>query len=215
MSERWTGAFVGCLAVGLTYGVVRLWPDDWWLATAVLAVAGYVFGGRVRKWRRMALCDELTGLYNRRPFEQALKREWDRAARYDRPLSLLFLDVDDFGLVNKVYGHLAGDATLRVIARQLRHSIRSSDILARWGGEEFVVLLPDTTVEQAVRTAERIRRTVEQASVNDHGRTIGVTVSTGVAGYPGTAESPRELLRQAIAGQATAKGQKNAVAVVC
>lgn len=206
---------MGLGVVAFTYGLVALTWSGWALAAGLFTVGGWLVGGRIRRWRRLAEHDELTGVANRRPFERALAREWDRSVRYGHPLSLLFLDVDDFGLVNKVHGHLAGDAALRLISGQIRQSIRSTDIVARWGGEEFVVLLPDTTVDQALITAERIRSVIEQSCIRDRERTIAVTISMGVAGYPGTAQSPLELIRQAIEGQAEAKQHKNTVAVVC
>lgn len=212
MSERWFGALGGLCAVGVTYALLYVGLN--WVTVALLfGLVGWLYGGRVRRWRRQAENDELTGVANRRPFERALAREWARAVRYNRPLSLLFMDVDDFGMVNKAYGHLMGDQALRVISRQIRQTVRNTDIVARWGGEEFVILLPDTTVDQAVITAERIRRVVESAPVRDRDRMISVTVSMGVAGYPGAVETPSELLRHAIAGQSAAKVQKNAVAV--
>jgi two-component system cell cycle response regulator len=204
----------GFLAVAFTYGLVQLVWYGWAMAAGVCALAGWLFGGRVRRMRRLAEYDELTGVANRRPFERMLAREWERSLRHGYPLSVLFLDVDDFGMVNKIYGHLAGDAALRLISGRIRQTLRGTDIVSRWGGEEFVVLLPDTSVDEAVMTAERIRSVIEQSVVRDNDRTIAVTISMGVSGYPGTAESSAELVRQAIEGQSAAKVRKNAVAVV-
>jgi diguanylate cyclase (GGDEF)-like protein len=211
--ERWLGALAGLLAVAFTFGFTYL-PGGWFISGVVVAGFGWLLGGYARSLRRTAERDELTGISNRRPFERALEREWERAVRYDRPLSLLFLDADDFGAMNKRFGHLMGDEALKIIARQIRQHIRRTDLVARWGGEEFVVLLPETDRTQASMMAERIRALVEQCPVRDRDRVSQVTVSTGVASHPGKARSAAELLRQAIDGQAAAKVRKNAVTVV-
>ncbi len=215
MRERGAGLLVALVAVAVTYALTHLsivW--GWYMAAVFVGMLGWIIGGYVRELRRMAERDQLTGLCNRRPFERALEREWERAVRGGRSLSLLFLDIDDFGAINKQYGHLAGDEALRTIGRQIRQNLRRSDLLARWGGEEFVVLLPDTDISYASAVAERIRSVVEQCPIRSQGQNIRITVSTGVAAYPGDAHSGLDLLRQAIAGQMMAKVQKNAVGVV-
>jgi len=213
LRERWFGAFIGLASVAVTYGLARL-PAGWVIAAFTLALCGWLVGGYVRRLARQAQRDELTGLANRRTFEQTLAREWERAVRYDRPLSLLFIDVDDFGMVNKRYGHLMGDEALKVVTRLIRHNTRKIDMVGRWGGEEFVVLLPETDVESAFMLAERIRTVIAQHVIRDRDCGIQVTISTGVAGVPGTARTARDLVRQAIAGEAAAKTCKNAVRCV-
>ena len=114
----------------------------------------------------MATMDELTGLYNRRRFQERLKIETERARRYGRDLSLMMLDIDHFKLVNDTYGHQAGDAVLADLATLMRDATRETDQVARYGGEEFVILMPETPELAAVATAERIRETVaEHATV--------------------------------------------------
>jgi two-component system cell cycle response regulator len=213
LQERWVGALVGLTVLGLVYVCDRL-PQGWALGAVLLTALGWGLGGYIRHLRRLAERDELTGLVNRRAFERALQREWERANRFGLPLSLLFLDVDDFGQVNKRYGHLMGDEALRQVCRRIRQHVRRTDVVSRWGGEEFAILLPGTDVEQAVQIAERIRAVVERSPVRDRDRVISITVSTGVAGYPGKAESADDLLRQAISGQLLAKQHKNTVEVV-
>ncbi|HYF75885.1 MAG TPA: GGDEF domain-containing protein [Symbiobacteriaceae bacterium] len=213
MRERWLGALAGIAAAAMCYALARL-STGWFIAAVVLAVLGWLFGGHVRKLRRMAERDELTGVCNRRPFESLLNLEWERATRYRRPLSLLFIDVDDFRTVNKLYGHLMGDEALKVVTRLIRQNIRKTDTLARWGGEEFVVLLPETDVDAAVVLAERIRSVIAQHTIRDNDWAIQVTISTGVSGLPGKARSTRELLRLATAAEAAAKMQKNTVRCV-
>jgi diguanylate cyclase (GGDEF)-like protein len=213
MRERWLGALAGIAAAAVCYALARL-STGWFISAVVLAVTGWLFGGHVRRLRRMAERDELTGVCNRRPFENLLSLEWERATRYHRPLSLLFIDVDDFRTVNKLYGHLMGDEALKVVTRLIRQNIRKTDTLARWGGEEFVVLLPETDVEAAVVLAERIRSVIAQHTIRDNDWAIQVTISTGVSGLPGKARSTRELLRLATAAEAAAKMQKNTVRCV-
>lgn len=213
MRERWLGAFIGLVSVAATYLLARL-EAGWFIAAFAVAVMGWLVGSHFRRITRMAERDELTGTFNRRPFQRTLKREWERAVRYRRPMSLLFIDVDDFGRVNKLYGHLMGDEALKVIARLIRQNTRSMDVVARWGGEEFVVLLPETDVDDAFVLADRIRTVIAQHVIRDHDCAVQVTISTGIAGIPGAAGSPRELLRQAIAAEAAAKMHKNAVSCV-
>jgi diguanylate cyclase (GGDEF)-like protein len=136
--------------------------------------------------RALACTDGLTGLYNHRQFMQMLEEQLNRAERYAEPLSLLMFDVDNFKKFNDTYGHPTGDKVLITVGCVLRKSLRSFDLSFRYGGEEFVAILPDTDIKQAVRVAERIRSTIERESkrmltgVADH----GVTVSVGVASYP-------------------------------
>ncbi|MDF2627735.1 MAG: ggdef domain protein [Symbiobacteriaceae bacterium] len=213
MRERWLGALIGLASAAICYGLARL-NAGWVVAAFMLAVLGWVLGGYMRHLRRMAERDELTGVFNRRPFESILRLEWERAVRYRRPLSLLFIDVDDFRTVNKQYGHLVGDEALKAVARQIRQNTRRTDTVARWGGEEFVVLLPETDIESAAVLAERIRSVIAQHVIRESDWSIQVTISTGVSGVPGQARSPRELLRLATAAEAAAKMQKNAVRCV-
>ena len=213
MRQRGLGALFGIAVTGLVFGLTHF-QYGWWAAGAVLALVGWVIGGFIRHLARLAERDELTGICNRRPFERMLVREWARSTRYNRPMSLLFIDVDDFGLVNKRFGHLMGDETLKAVARLLRQSVRNTDVVARWGGEEFVILLPETQASAALVLAERIRRLVEQTVIRDGERAVQVTISTGVAGYPGSARSWKDLLRQAIRAEHDAKVRKNTVSIV-
>ncbi|HWI62066.1 MAG TPA: GGDEF domain-containing protein [Symbiobacteriaceae bacterium] len=213
MRERWIGALVGLASVAVTFVLARL-DAGWFLAALTVTAVGWLTGGYIRHLSRLAERDQLTGVSNRRPFERTMLREWDRAVRYGRPLSLLFIDVDDFGRVNKQFGHLMGDETLKVVARLIRQNTRTTDVVARWGGEEFVVLLPETDVDSALVLAERIRVVIAQHVVKEQDCTVQVTISTGVAGIPGSARHPRELLRQSMAAEANAKTSKNAVRCV-
>jgi two-component system, sensor histidine kinase LadS len=211
--ERGLGAMVGLFVIGLTYLLIRV-SGGWFAVAGISLVAGWLVGGRIHRLTRLAQRDPLTGISNRRAFERALTQEWERSCRTGRPVSLLFIDIDDFGPVNKLFGHLMGDEVLKAVTRQVRGSLRRYDVVARYGGEEFVVLLPETDMSHAATIAERIRAIVQQTAVRDKDRVIAVTVSMGVASYPGSARSPRDLLRQAIAGQQKAKSHKNTVSIV-
>jgi two-component system cell cycle response regulator len=146
----------------------------------------------------MAVVDPLTGLNNRRYFETHLSALVEQAANRARPLSLMVLDIDHFKSVNDTFGHDAGDQVLKGFAGRVRKVVRGADLLCRLGGEEFVVVMPDTPLEVAHRIAERVRRTVEQDvfAVGSEGRVIPVTVSIGLA-ERGHDAWPEGLLRKA------------------
>ena len=145
----------------------------------------------------MASTDGLTGLYNHRQFKKMLKEEISRSKRYGKPLSLIMLDVDDFKKFNDTYGHPAGDKVLTIVAGILRDLSRESDLAFRYGGEEFVVVLPETAIDEALVAAERIRRVIETDSVPDLNGAVksGVTVSAGVASCPRDGDSAEDLLK--------------------
>jgi len=131
--------------------------------------------------RVMATTDNLTGLLNRAWLAQTARREVDRAQRYQRPLAVLLLDLDDFKKVNDTYGHAVGDHVLEKFGELLLSRKRTHDLVARWGGEEFCVLLPETTLQGALVMAERIRMAVENHTFNADGIQLAATVSIGVA----------------------------------
>jgi diguanylate cyclase (GGDEF)-like protein/PAS domain S-box-containing protein len=132
--------------------------------------------------RELAMQDELTGLYNRRHFVELAEAEVARARRTGMPLSLAMLDIDHFKAVNDAFGHPVGDLALKELARSMRETLRTSDVSARLGGEEFVVLLTDTGLDGAVAVTERLRERVGRAEVSaGHGRVARFTVSGGVA----------------------------------
>ena len=138
--------------------------------------------------------DSLTGIYNRRFFTSRLKEEFERHRRYNRPISMLMIDIDHFKSVNDTYGHLCGDFLLKSVCGTIQSALRRVDILARFGGEEFCCLLPETTFESSLITAERIRSQVETAFYTYEGQTIPVTVSIGVPQLPGPTDSHERFL---------------------
>ena len=137
------------------------------------------------KLEQSLMVDEKTGLYNFREFQRRLKAEWSRAERYGVPLSLVFFDLDHFKTINDTLGHQTGDKILEEFALLATGGARANDVAARYGGEEFAIILPHTEREMARRVAERIRRAVDQFTFNAADRPTKVTVSGGVATYPG------------------------------
>ena len=156
--------------------------------------------------RRLSVTDELTGVYNGRHFRARLHEEIERAKRSSRPLSLLVIDSDSLKDVNDRFGHEAGNRHLIAIAQAVQAHVRTSDVVARFGGDEFLVLQPDATPEAAALVAERIRVAVAAATVvAADGAHVGGTVSIGVAGYPRSASEEDSLFRSADAALYDAK----------
>lgn len=150
------------------------------------------------KLRELATTDALTNLFNRRAFMDRAGAEWQRALRHGTPLSCVIFDLDEFKDINDSYGHAVGDEVLRVFGSLLRASVRASDIPARFGGEEFVALLPLTEEEGAMLLAERVRtRFFEHPVLDAQGQVVRVTCSAGVACSLSGYRSLAELLSQA------------------
>lgn len=142
----------------------------------------------------LATLDPLTGLYNRREMTRLLEEEIARASRYRRELALLWIDFDHFKVINDSFGHAAGDAVLRNVSERMRTGIRSVDVIGRFGGEEFVILLPEMGVEDALETAERLRLLVGGRPVPlETGDAATLTISIGVAVFPMHGHSPDSL----------------------
>jgi two-component system, cell cycle response regulator len=150
---------------------------------------------------RLAITDALTGLHNRRFFEEILRMEADRATRTGRPLGLLVIDLDHFKQVNDRHGHQVGDRVLKEAAARLLNAARTSDVVARYGGEEFLVLLPGTDADVLAEVAERIRRAIGDTAIGD----VNQTTSVGAAVMPRHGHDAAELLRVADAALYRAK----------
>jgi len=142
----------------------------------------------------LAIRDELTNLFIRRHFDMRLEGEIQRARRHNLSLSVLVMDIDHFKAVNDTYGHRQGDDVLVAVANQTVLELRETDIPARYGGEEFTFLLPETPKPGAVVVAERIREAIEQMAVKSAKGTVQVTISIGVATFPGDATSGKDLV---------------------
>jgi diguanylate cyclase (GGDEF)-like protein len=156
--------------------------------------------------RTQSVRDALTGLYNRRYLEELLEREVRRAARGAHSLGVLMIDLDHFKNFNDTYGHDAGDAVLRETGVSLARGIRAEDFVCRFGGEEFVVILPTASLDAACARAERLRLKMKELTVMHQGRSMGMlTVSVGVAVFPEHGLSPKELMAAADAALYEAK----------
>jgi diguanylate cyclase (GGDEF)-like protein len=147
--------------------------------------------------REMAMTDYLTGAYNRRSFDDLGRRECARARRNDTPLALLIMDIDHFKIFNDTYGHLTGDELLCSLVMACRRQLRQVDLLARWGGEEFAVLLPATDRAGCLNVAEKLRQTVSELTVPGGDQQAQVTISVGGALCTPEDNGLEELLRRA------------------
>lgn len=161
--------------------------------------------------RRLSTTDALTGLHNRRFLDESLRRELERVRHTGAPLSVIMFDVDRFKRFNDEHGHDQGDRVLQAIAASLRQALRKYDLACRYGGEEFLAILPGTAAEGAFSVAERLRRDVEECSVDG----LKVTISLGVATVPDIlAGAPEDLVAAADSALYRAKaGGRNRVEV--
>ncbi|HEV7132426.1 MAG TPA: diguanylate cyclase [Gaiellaceae bacterium] len=184
----------------LGVSLAAFWNWNPWLIFAALAPLVVVHRSlSVPQLQAEARVDPKTGLYNARYFATTLAAEIARAGRFERPMSLIMADLDLLRDINNSYGHLAGDAVLKGIAEIFRQQLRHYDVPARFGGEEFSILLPETPPEQAIEIAERIRRAVAEREFEVETATepIRATVSIGVAAYPKDGVDANELIHQA------------------
>ena len=173
----WLLTSIGLLAAAATVGLLRERID-----------------GLTRRLQAAVIRDPLTGLLNRRGFEAVLDTELERARRHDRPLTLIVAGVDRFRLVNDRFGHQAGDAALERVGQILVKAARRLDTIARIGGEEFAVVLPDADQSSGHVLAERLRQFIQGSFKDDPS---ALTASFGVASYPKDAETPESLLQAA------------------
>ncbi|MEZ5540924.1 MAG: GGDEF domain-containing protein [Pseudomonadota bacterium] len=150
-----------------------------------------------RKITLLSQTDELTGLLNMRAFNNILKREIERARRHDESLSLVMIDIDGLKQVNDLYGHATGSHMIQAAAQALQHCVRASDVIARYGGDEFVILMSRTTLDNARACAERIRNTISNTTLSVRGQCIAPSASIGLASYPEGVSEPAEVLDKA------------------
>jgi diguanylate cyclase (GGDEF)-like protein len=163
----------------------------------VIAAQAAVAIENARQYSRaqlLAITDRLTGLWNHAEFHQRLREEVARAQRHGRPVSLLFADIDRFKSFNDTYGHRLGDDLLRQVAARLQAAVRHTDFAARYGGDEFAVILPETTIHGAAVACDNLRRAIEQEPFRVGGQRLGITISGGVGAYPEGGASAEELI---------------------
>jgi diguanylate cyclase (GGDEF)-like protein len=177
----------------------RLDPDGRGVLEAILPYAAFQLRHALSfgELRQHADLDSLTGLANRRTFEERLRSECARALRYQRPLALLLLDLDHFKEINDSHGHSAGDAVLSAVGQLVRATVRDADVPARFGGEELAVLMPETGLPEALDVAERLRRLIAGRSIRVGGSAITVRASAGVSAFPACVAEPEALILSA------------------
>lgn len=147
--------------------------------------------------RYMSVTDPLTGLYNRRHFEDCLEREFLRSKRYKSDLSFAIIDIDFFKKINDTYGHSSGDYVLKEVAYLILQTFRKTDMVFRYGGEEFAVIITETPIDKAVIPLERLRISVSENTFKYNGEQINVTISIGVSGVNEDTESVHQLFENA------------------
>ncbi|HEV3306321.1 MAG TPA: diguanylate cyclase [Candidatus Sulfotelmatobacter sp.] len=211
------GETLGILHFQLADEAPQLEASDLSFKTTFAAQIGLSIANiRLREALHMqSVRDALTGLYNRRYLEEVLDREFRRAGRAGQSLGILMIDLDHFKRFNDTYGHDAGDAVLRETAAFLLKNVRAEDFVCRFGGEEFVVILPTADLEGSRTRGERLRSKMRELTITHQGKPLGmVTLSVGVATFPANGMSPKELMAAADAALYQAKrGGRDQVAV--
>jgi diguanylate cyclase (GGDEF)-like protein len=166
--------------------------------------------------RQQANTDSLTGLFNRRCFENVLEREFQRAERHGREFSLALVDVNDFKKFNDTHGHQEGDKALTALGEAIKQAIRSTDLAARYGGDEIVIILPETKLAKAYHLfSKRIKREIESGFTKIFGKGIVLTVTIGIASYPQDGRNARDLVLSADRALMSAKKIKYITSIGC
>ncbi len=166
-----------------------------------------------KQTKHISLTDALTGLYNRRYFETSFEREFSRARRYANDLSFAIIDIDFFKKINDTYGHSCGDYVLKEVAYLISNNFRITDMFFRYGGEEFVVILPETTKENAFIPMERLRKAFENSVYRFMGNELKITISVGISELSNDINSPLELFD--LADKALYRAKENGRNQVC
>jgi diguanylate cyclase (GGDEF)-like protein len=185
------------------------------LVVTAAVLIGLIALRPLNKLQRDASEDPLTGLLNRRGFDEIAAKRLASATRHGRPLTAIMIDIDDFKPVNDRYGHAVGDEVLLVIARRIHHGLSEEDLLGRYGGEEFAVILPDASLDQGTRVAERLRELVAAEPVKTSAGPLELSISLGVAQAGSGACAIADLLDRADRGllQAKREGRNRVVTV--
>ncbi|MBU1230700.1 MAG: diguanylate cyclase [Proteobacteria bacterium] len=205
-----------CQALGRNVSLVTAMCDYFMQVNPLLREPILVEVNLLRQREESAYKDELTGLFNRRSFNQEIPREMERFRRFGQPFTLLMLDLDHFKDFNDTYGHSAGDQVLRDVAQILNDTARLYDRAVRYGGEEFAVILPQATREEATGVAERIRSSMARHQIDFAGRKMPpVTVSIGLACFPTDALDMSTLVQRADQALYMAKVTRNSVRPFC
>ncbi|HXN06278.1 MAG TPA: diguanylate cyclase [Nitrospiria bacterium] len=183
---------------------------------ASMAIERSEFYRRSEELRQISITDTLSGLLNRRYFQERLAEEVERSKRHGLPLSLIIMDIDDFKIYNDLHGHLAGDEAISLVGKNLRNNIRTIDVAARYGGEEFTVILPQTAKQDAAQIAKRLCSEIERTGLIEGTvrKTRPITVSIGLASFPEDADTLENFFKNADDALYTAKREgKNRVVI--
>lgn len=187
--------------IGLPFSALTFHAAGWGIVIEGILFA-LALAHRMRKVQlarqqaeHLANIDPLTGLLNRRSFFTRANPIWSTALRNQRPLSVMMVDIDFFKRINDKHGHAVGDQVLQAVSERLTAACRSGDVAARWGGEEFVIVLPETLASQASQLAERLRADIEAMRINSNGQTFSLSASFGIAGYDGH-DDLEQLIRE-------------------
>jgi diguanylate cyclase (GGDEF)-like protein len=192
------GALGGSVLVAGVYSLAQLAALGWALIAVVVAAGGAVLALVGARWRWQSLTDDATGLPNRRYLFGRLAAEWRRAQRSGMPLAFVVVEVDDMRQHNNIYGHVHGDAVLLAVGRALCSGLRRGDVVGRWGGDEFGIILPRAGAAEALAVAERVRELVAQVRLEaGDGRRAAATISGGVAVSTLHGSTLRDLVHQA------------------
>jgi diguanylate cyclase (GGDEF)-like protein len=193
-SSRWTP-----ISNPIALQKARRNPYSAWPPTVAGQIALSLASLQLRETLRdQSIRDSLTGLFNRRFMEESLDRELQRARRKKRSLAVLFLDLDHFKRFNDAFGHDAGDTVLRRIAEVFREHFRGDDVVCRYGGEEFAIILPESNATNAARRADLLRAEARKIEIRHQGQILNaVTFSVGVASFPENGSTGEEILRAA------------------
>lgn len=199
--------------LGLTFSFAPTTPRLFWISCSLLTMPMIVVLLTLHTSQRLqeeihaqARRDALTGAFNRRAFTEFADREWSRSVRHGHPFAVLSIDIDHFKILNDQHGHQTGDLALVQVSKAAEAALRADDIWCRHGGEEFVALLPDSTMAQAMIVAERLRAAVGNAAIDSPKGKLKVTVSVGVAEYTATSKSFSEVLAISDSALYQAKG---------
>ncbi len=185
--------------------LLQLFP--FWLVAYLAAMLAYEAEVGQLKLAELAHTDSLTQLWNMRMFSDFAEQEFERAARYERPFSVMMLDADNLKKVNDRFGHQVGSQLIQAMGRKIKASLRASDVVARYGGDEFVVMLPETISSEALATAERVRQCLEGSLLETglEGDRVAIKTSIGIAAFPEHDKELAGVLRKADAALYTSK----------